>query len=127
MVGRGAIGNPWIFGQIDDEWHGRAAREPGIAERLAVIERHLRSALAGFETWAKKDRERQEAERRAVSYCKGHLVRYLRAGPDYAGFLRKLNDLRDINDTLAAARAALAGDRAGRWPGPTRCPDDEAA
>lgn len=37
MIGRGAIMNPWIFGQIDDLVAGRAPREPDNAERLALL------------------------------------------------------------------------------------------
>lgn len=42
MIGRGAIGNPWIFRDIKAKLEGRPVPgPPRIAERLAVIRRHL--------------------------------------------------------------------------------------
>ncbi len=37
MIGRAAIMNPWIFGQIADLVAGRRPRVPGAAERLALV------------------------------------------------------------------------------------------
>jgi nifR3 family TIM-barrel protein len=41
MVGRGAMGNPWIFEQILALARGAAASPPAPEERLATIERHM--------------------------------------------------------------------------------------
>jgi len=41
MIGRGAVGNPWIFSQALARARGDAWREPTRAERLAVLERHV--------------------------------------------------------------------------------------
>ncbi len=41
MIGRGALGNPWIFREIKDAAGGRAPRPPDAGERLRTIERHL--------------------------------------------------------------------------------------
>jgi len=41
LIARGALGNPWIFAQIEDVLAGRAAREISVDERLRVIGRHL--------------------------------------------------------------------------------------
>ena len=38
MIGRAAIMNPWIFGQIQDLIAGRAPRVPGSAARVALVE-----------------------------------------------------------------------------------------
>lgn len=45
MIGRAAIMNPWIFGQIDDLVAGRPVREITSAERLRVLN-HYRDMLA---------------------------------------------------------------------------------
>ena len=37
MIGRSAINNPWIFGQIQDRIGGRRERQPDNAERLRVL------------------------------------------------------------------------------------------
>ena len=43
MVGRGALGNPWIFRDINGLYeHSRPIPEPGIYERMAVMNKHIR-------------------------------------------------------------------------------------
>jgi tRNA-dihydrouridine synthase B len=41
LIARGALGNPWIFSQIADVLAGRAPTTIGMAERVAVVKRHL--------------------------------------------------------------------------------------
>jgi len=41
MIGRGAIGNPWIFAQIAALARGAEVRRPTAEERLATVERHV--------------------------------------------------------------------------------------
>lgn len=41
MIGRGAVGNPWIFSQIKDVLEGREPREISASERAQVAKRHL--------------------------------------------------------------------------------------
>ena len=41
MIGRAAMGNPWIFRQILDLEKGRAVRPPDLSERRAVIATHF--------------------------------------------------------------------------------------
>jgi nifR3 family TIM-barrel protein len=41
MIGRGAMGNPWIFRQILDVAVGGRARGPTRDERMATIDRHI--------------------------------------------------------------------------------------
>jgi nifR3 family TIM-barrel protein len=57
-VARGAIGNPWIFGQARALAAGGEARKPGPAEQRALIERHfeLTSRLYGPRFAVKKMR-----------------------------------------------------------------------
>ena len=47
-VARGAIGNPWIFGQIRDLAEGRLPRHPGLAEQRALLARHYELAKAHY-------------------------------------------------------------------------------
>jgi nifR3 family TIM-barrel protein len=41
MIGRGALGNPWLFGAIAARLRGERAPELTIAERVRVFERHM--------------------------------------------------------------------------------------
>ena len=46
MIGRGAIGNPWIFTQCRALLEGRPLPpEPGLAERARICEEHFRMAI----------------------------------------------------------------------------------
>lgn len=45
LIGRGAIGNPWIFRQCQQLFHGEQICEVSLAERVDVCRRHLRMAV----------------------------------------------------------------------------------
>lgn len=49
MIGRGAMGNPWIFEQILAHARGVPTRRPTPEERLATIERHIALMESTFE------------------------------------------------------------------------------
>jgi tRNA-dihydrouridine synthase len=87
MIGRGAIGNPWIFEQILALARGRPAREPAAGERLATVERHVGLL------------ERAFPDRRALG---PHLKKYVTA---YA---------KGLPGSAAFRQAALASDGADR-------------
>jgi nifR3 family TIM-barrel protein len=44
LIGRGAIGNPWIFEQCKRAFDGLPEREISVAERVEVCRRHLLAA-----------------------------------------------------------------------------------
>jgi len=46
MIGRAAVGRPWLVGQIGDELDGRTAVEPTPAEKAAVAVEHYEGLLA---------------------------------------------------------------------------------
>ena len=45
LIGRGAIGNPWIFEQCKRALRGEPEREISVAERVDVCRRHLQMAI----------------------------------------------------------------------------------
>lgn len=45
LIGRAAIGNPWIFEQCVRLFHGEQEREVSVAERVKVCRRHLQMAI----------------------------------------------------------------------------------
>ena len=45
LIGRGAIGNPWIFEQCQRAFRGEPEREISVAERVDVCRRHLQAAI----------------------------------------------------------------------------------
>ena len=46
LIGRGAIGNPWIFEQTQRLLRGEEERPVSVAERVAVCRQHLQAAVA---------------------------------------------------------------------------------
>jgi tRNA-dihydrouridine synthase B len=75
MIGRAAIGNPWIFREIKHYLlTGEEKAAPTVAERLDVCRQHLQKAAA----W--------EGEWRAIAEMRGR----------YAGYLKGLPQLREI-------------------------------
>jgi len=106
MIGRGALGNPWIFEAINAAWDGRRARQPSVAQRLELIERHLRGTIEANLRWAKRASDREAAEAHAMRYVRGHLLRYVQGAPGFKDFRRRMPDLLDIDLVLSALRAA---------------------
>ncbi len=108
MVARGALGNPWIFRNITRAWNGLESVLPTDADRLDMLERHLRGSVDSSHQWAHKERERRTAEGRGVAAMRGHLLHYVEGSAGKGSFRRMLNDLHTIDDALAAARAAFS-------------------
>lgn len=74
MIGRGALGNPWIFKQIEDLLAGRPVSEVSMEERLRVVKEHARRHVEAY------------GERGIVTFRK-HLVWYFKGLP-HAKLLR---------------------------------------
>ena len=106
MVGRGALGNPWIFEQIAAAWVAGPCDPPSVEERLDLIERHLRGTIAANLRWSTRAGDSATAEERAMRYVRGHLLRYAQSAPGFAGFRRNLPDLLTLESVLAAMREA---------------------
>lgn len=94
MIGRAAIGHPWIFREIK---HFMATGEhlpvPTLRERVEVCRRHL---LAGVE-W--------KGERLGIMEMRRHYTNYFKGTDHFKAYRLKLvgsDDLREIMDTLDA-------------------------
>ncbi|MCC7074024.1 MAG: tRNA dihydrouridine synthase DusB [Deltaproteobacteria bacterium] len=78
MIGRGALGNPWLFASLKA---GRELGPPAPAERVALITRHLQAHLAfhlGLSTDEERRLMRTPPELMAVKTFRQHLVWYAR-------------------------------------------------
>ncbi|HTM68069.1 MAG TPA: tRNA dihydrouridine synthase DusB [Candidatus Binatia bacterium] len=99
LIARGALGNPWIFSQIEDVLAGRPHRVPTQAERCAVVREHaaLHAELYGGDL---------------VSFRK-HLTWYFKGIPGakaYRDALMRVSTLADLDDALSRYLAEY-GDR----------------
>lgn len=106
MVGRGALGNPWVFRAIAKAWAGQSAVPLPVPERLALIQRHLRGTVEANLRWAKGPRELASAEAAAMRYVRGHLLGYVADAPGLAGFRRRLPELLSLEAVLEAVNEA---------------------
>lgn len=102
MVGRAAVGSPWLFAQMLAAWEGRPIPQPWRGRRLiASILEHFDAMVASFEG----------DEVLAARVFRKHLTRYVRGLPGAAEVRRGLSDLHD-REGLAGLLAEALGGRA---------------
>ncbi len=84
MIGKGALGNPWIF-DPENRWavQGGMAIHPSLEERRKVIERHY-TLLQGYYD-----------EREAVKEVRRHVVWYTKGLPKSASFRSTVLGIRE--------------------------------
>ena len=89
LIGRGAIGNPWIFEQCQHIFAGSPEREISVTERVEVCRRHLLAA-AEF-----------KGERTAVFEMRKHYGSYFKGLYNFKPFRLALVATPTLADTLA--------------------------
>ena len=89
LIGRGAIGNPWIFEQCQRAFRGEPEREITVAERVNVCRRHLLAA-ADF-----------KGERTAVFEMRKHYGAYFKGLYNFKPFRLALVSTPNLEETLA--------------------------
>ena len=97
MVGRGALGNPWIFRQIN-AWFDRDTFivPPSIDERLSVMYRHIRLACE------------YKGERIGIREARKHIAWYLKGFHGAAAFrgeAGRVNTLEDVEKLIYRVRS----------------------
>lgn len=102
MIGRGALGSPWVFKDIKDRigGGGRGGDTPagrvdecgsctiGAVARIAVLERHVRMEIA----W--------KGEKRGILEMRKHYRWYLRGLPGVREYRRRLSAARTLREVL---------------------------
>ena len=103
MVGRGALGNPWVFRQINAYLTNSCTLipPPGVAERIVVIKRHI-DALCALKG---EDRALREARKHVGWYLPG-----LRGAAQFRRRAGELCTLADLDQLLAHVYAANQGE-----------------
>ena len=103
MVGRGALGNPWVFRQINAYLANSCTLipPPGAAERIVVIKRHI-DALCALKG---EDRALREARKHVGWYLHG-----LRGAAQFRRRAGELCTLADLDQLLAHVYAANQGE-----------------
>jgi tRNA-dihydrouridine synthase B len=108
MIARAAIGNPWLFDEIDHLWTGQPYTPPSDEERRAVIAEHLHGLgrLIEIENQVRTPNQTTN-ERIACHRFRGHLTRYLAGRPGLRELRRNLNETASIEAILAAVDQIL--------------------
>ena len=90
MIGRAAVGNPWIFSQILDLEAGLPVRQPSVEERKAMILEHFRllCLLMG--------------EKRASRNMRGLLLSYTKGLPHSRFFRSTFTCIKDLDTLLSS-------------------------
>jgi nifR3 family TIM-barrel protein len=88
MIGRAAVGNPWIFGQVLDLEQGRPVFQPKPSQRRALILEHFHLLM---------DRV---GERRAALVMRDLLLRYTKGLPHSNRFRARITQIKDLHSLV---------------------------
>ncbi len=106
MIGRGALGNPWIFAQARARLAGQPAPPPTFAEREAALREHLEGLVALWRAAprrrARRARGELDPESSAARQFRAQLIHYMAGLPGALEMRRGLNDIHTPADILAA-------------------------
>jgi tRNA-dihydrouridine synthase B len=91
MIGRGAIGNPWIFSRLT-HWlkTGELLPPPTLKDKKEVALGHL------------SELEDVLGERQAVLHGRKHLAAYTKGMPGSAAFREAVNRLESLGDVMVS-------------------------
>jgi nifR3 family TIM-barrel protein len=108
MIGRGAVGSPWLFKAITAHWNNQPYESPSPEEQLEVVEHHLR-LLQKHVSRENEYRRKQHvsAERVTCLRFRAHLARYMRGYPGWRDLMREFNQLDSIEEALEQIRRVL--------------------
>ena len=85
MIGRAALGNPWVFEQINDVLAGRSPREPSVDERFRVMQEHVDREVA------------LKGEVIGVKEMRKHLAFYFRGFPEATTYRGLTNQVKEAD------------------------------
>ncbi len=86
MVGRAAIGNPWIFEEIKNHVHGESFTPPSYQERVAIAMQHLHAAA------------QEKGERRSVLEMRAFYSGYFKGVFNFKSTRMKLMNASTIQE-----------------------------
>lgn len=115
MIGRAAMGNPWIFAQIAADRGGVDWRPPDLDAIIRMLHHHL--ALEGslkahiYATFKPRGAHLTPAGA-TVMHFRAHLHRYLQGMQGASETRKRLNRLHTLDDVTQAVDAVIARERA---------------
>jgi len=92
--GEGALGRPWLFGDLQEAFRGSAKRyQPGVAEVAKAFRRHAELLVEFFD--GQEDRACRDVRKHVAWYFKGYPV-----GGDLRARLATVESLAQMDDFL---------------------------
>jgi len=102
MIGRAAVGNPWLFAEIRHVLQGEKAVEVSTEERRSVILEHLEHIIAlHAKARACRGGRGVSAERVGVLRFRGHLLKYLGGLRRSGEARRRLNNIKTVEEVIS--------------------------
>ena len=115
MIGRAALGNPWIFRSVREVMQGLVPAEPSPEDRRSMIAEHLDRLVLRMRTSPRTRRSAgRSPECTTVNMFRGHLMAYLAGCRGVLRARRRMNDLRTVSDVMEVVDEVLAAG-AGTW------------
>jgi tRNA-dihydrouridine synthase B len=106
MIGRAAVGRPWIFRQISNRWNGEPEFCPTLGQRLEIVERHLRRLVDLME--AERAHRRpgpHTAEKAAILAFRGRLVQAMAGREGVKKLMRAIQTLETVDELMQRIKA----------------------
>lgn len=101
MVGRGALGKPWVFREINHFFEtGEILPEPSISDRMDVLKKHI-SKLVEYKG---EYIAMREARKHAAWYVKG-----IRGAAAYRAEIGKINTFSDLEELIGKISDSCSG------------------
>lgn len=109
MIGRAAVGNPWIFAEAACLLAGRPYTPPSFDQKRATILEHLNGQIT-LKIEERKHRRRASlpADQSAVLHFRGHLFRYLHGLPGFTKIKRSFQTLNTVEAVKKAVEELLS-------------------
>lgn len=109
MIGRGAVGNPWLFDRVSRLFRNEPDELPTLDMRRAVIETHLRRLveLTTATAAGRRCKAKFEPESAACLHFRPHLAQYIKGLRGRRDLLQHLNEMRDVRTILEAVDRLL--------------------
>lgn len=108
MIGRAAIGNPWLFAALVARLENRPWQPPSTDERRAMMRRHLEALVPLMEREMRfRRKSRLTPEQAACCRFRAHVIKYLLGHRGLRALCRRFQELDSIERMLDAAYAVL--------------------
>jgi tRNA-dihydrouridine synthase len=97
MIGRAAIGYPWIFNEIKHFLkHGEKLSPPAMAERVRATRKHVEFSI------------RWKGDRLGIFEMRRHYANYFKGFPDFKPFRTKLVEAENVEQVMSILDEVVA-------------------